>query len=927
MEAGDLERFFSTADIGVEVDRLGPGARALVRVSPVHGDALELSLPDACRAFLSFASDSGSPPYRFLFHLARLFRAIWNGFAFAPIPVVLGKELEIAWRPLDTVGSIRDALDDIARYECALLAAPTRSAAKATKTTRRGAADRPASRARKATTARSCVDILASAFLTERSRSVRYAVSGGDEHFRNLFALFFGAAPLRVDSPAAQSLPLAIDGWLSVLRTDFSAWRYRFSLAERRASAAATPATDSGAPSFRLSLDVIVKEKPVPLKDALDATGDRSVLRAPTALSAYLPEVLELSKKASVALSEKRLVEFLDDASPILSRLGVAVALPKSLHRELKPRLVIRASGSSRSSKKGQSLVSYLNLDSLLSYEWAIAIGDEVVSPAEFERLVRQKSALVKFRDGFVRLDPDEVARLLRKARASAPPRRDEFIRAHFAGDAVAHESAKKYLDGLFAERVAAVPSALRAELRPYQARGLNWAYSLLASGFGCVLADDMGLGKTVQAIAVLLRLEEDGALEGGKALIVAPAALLTNWERELSRFAPSLSARRYHGAARSLSAPARVLLTTYQTAARDAEKLSAEGFALLIADEAHLMKNAETVAAKALKALPARYRLALSGTPVENRLEDLRSLFDFVLPGYLGSPAEFKKEYRVPIEVERNAEAAKRLKDITAPFLLRRLKTDKSIITDLPEKVTINEYAALEKGQAALYESVVASALAESEGVSEPIERSALILKLLTALKEICDHPRAYDGESPPNAALSGKCALLIALLGEILRGREKVLVFSQYVGVLEILKTIIADELDERAIVYHGGLTPKRRDEAVEKFQTDGNSRIMLVSLKAGGLGLNLTAASRVIHFDLWYNPAVESQATDRAFRIGQRRDVFVHRFITRNTFEERIEAMLESKRELAEMTVSSGESWLSRMDHEELKRLFAR
>jgi len=902
--SGELERMFSSADISVKVDAFAPGTKARILVTPVSGDPVEFSIIDTCQVFLLFSSDSGSAEYRFLFYLARLLRTIWNGSAFAPVPFVSERELEIVWRPIDKVASIKDAINDISRYECALF--PSASKAKSAS-------------ARKAVSARSSVDILISAFLTQKVRSLRYSVPGGDEFFRNLFDAFFSGAKIRVDKPALQSLPLAIDTWLSVFRTDFSAWKYRFCLSEKKVK------TQSPVPTFNLSLDVVVEGKSVPLKDALDVTGDRTVLSAPVTLSAYLPEILELSKKNSVSLSEKRLVDFLDTSSPILSRLGVGIVLPKNLHGELKPRLVLRANSAKKTSKKSTSLVSYLDMDSLLSWEWAIAIGDEVVSADEFELLVEQKSALVCFRDGYIRLDPLEVSKLLKQTRGSSHPEKHEFIRSYLAGEAIVSEDVDKSLQKLFSEHKVTVPASLNAELRPYQERGLNWVYSLLTNGFGCILADDMGLGKTVQAIAVLLRLEEDGALLDGRTLIVAPAALLSNWERELSRFAPDLTVKRFHGTARSLSHPARVMLTTYQTAVRDFERLKAEEFTFIIADEAHLMKNAETAASKTLKALPAKFRLALSGTPVENRLEDLRSLFDFVFPGYLGTPASFKKEFRVPIEVERREEEANRLKAITAPFLLRRLKTDKTVITDLPDKVTINEYAVLEKGQAALYESVVLQALEESEKATEPFERSALILKLLTSLKQVCDHPRAYDKESPSDAARSGKCALLLALLEEILRGREKVLIFSQYVEVLEILKTIIADELDERAILYYGGMTQKKRDEAVEKFQNEAATRIMLVSLKAGGLGLNLTAASRVIHFDLWYNPAVENQATDRAFRIGQKRNVFVHRFITRNTFEEKIEAMLESKRELAKMTVSSGESWLARMSHEELKALF--
>jgi SNF2 family DNA or RNA helicase len=273
-----------------------------------------------------------------------------------------------------------------------------------------------------------------------------------------------------------------------------------------------------------------------------------------------------------------------------------------------------------------------------------------------------------------------------------------------------------------------------------------------------------------------------------------------------------------------------------------------------------------------------------------------------------------------------RNKTQAEALRKITAPFLLRRLKTDKAIIKDLPEKIVVNEYAALEKSQAALYESVVAESIEKSEKI-EPSERSSLILLLLTSLKQICDHPRVFDKESPAGSGLSGKAQLLLALLEEILANHEKTIVFSQYVETLDCLERIIRNELGESPLVYHGGLSQNARSEVINRFQNDSASRILLISLRAGGLGLNLTAASRVIHYDLWYNPAVENQATDRAFRIGQKRNVFVHRFITKNSFEEKIDAMLSSKQELADMTVTSGESWLAKMSHEELKALFDR
>jgi SNF2 family DNA or RNA helicase len=647
-----------------------------------------------------------------------------------------------------------------------------------------------------------------------------------------------------------------------------------------------------------------------------------SLLRAPTALSNYLPEIRTLMTEKTVGLSEERLAGFLESAAPLLSRLGIGVTLPKALKRELKPRLVLKAEGDG---KGGGALVSYLGLDSLLNWEWRVAVGDRIMDLGEFERLCRRKRSLIRFRDGFVKLDPEELARLLKRANG-APPGVNDFLKAHFAGDSVLAFDAQEVVQRLFEERRFPPPASLAASLRPYQLRGYNWVCSLLMAGFGCILADDMGLGKTVQSIAAMLRLKEEGLL-ADCCLIVAPAALLENWERELARFAPSLSASRYHGAGRRLDkARHDVFLTTFQTAARDASWLERQTFSLLIVDEAHLIKNAEARISQTIKKLRPQFRLALSGTPVENRLEDLRSLFDFILPGYLGTQAEFKREYRHPIEALRNAEKAGALRKITAPFLLRRLKTDKTIIKDLPDKIVANEYAVLEKEQAALYEGMVAETMDKLEYLA-PKDRAALILSLLTSLKQICDHPRVYDKESPAVSALSGKALLLLALLEEILASREKVLVFSQYVETLDCLSQIITGEMGEPVLLYHGGMSQKARSETIAAFQNDPACRLLLVSLKAGGLGLNLTAASRVIHYDLWYNPAVENQATDRAFRIGQKRNVFVHRFITKNSFEEKIDAMLSSKRELAEMSVSSGESWLTRMSREELRSLFDR
>jgi SNF2 family DNA or RNA helicase len=782
---------------------------------------------------------------------------------------------------------------------------------------------------KQAVSGKSVVDILASAFLNEWVRHKFMLFRGnfnkeGSDEYKQLLNLFFMGMFIDVSAPAKRSLPMAIDRWLSVLHINFSAHRYAINIKDisKRGEDDALEAID-----FGISMDIITEtedanQKLNTKKTALSKCSDLQMLRAPIALSNYLPEIKELFTNSNIALSEARLVSFLDSASLLLTRLGITINLPKALVKELKPRLAVK--GKIDTANTAGSLVKYLDLNALQDFEWQIAIGDEVMSLKEFEKLVKLKRALVRFRDGFVKMQAEEFSRLLKKAKSQTPDIND-FLKAHFSGDSVLTFDARETIDNLFREHDFPIPQSLNADLRPYQIRGYNWVCSLLFSGFGCILADDMGLGKTVQSIAAILRLKEERLL-GESCLIVAPAALLCNWEKELNRFAPTLKVSRYHGTGRRFDKTSDVFLTTYQTTVRDAEKLKKKPFSLLLVDEAHLMKNAQTRISRTVKHLRSKYRLALSGTPVENRLEDLRSLFDFILPGYLGDAAKFKEQYRIPIEVKRNREKAQTLQKITSPFLLRRLKTDKNIIKDLPEKIVMNEYAVLEKEQAALYETVVAESMEKSKKL-EPKERSSLILYLLTSLKQICNHPRVYDKESPATMELSGKAQLLVTLLKEILGNREKTLVFSQYVETLECLQKIINKELGEAALIYHGGLGQEKRAKIVNTFQTDSASRILLISLKAGGLGLNLTAASRVIHYDLWYNPAVENQATDRAFRIGQKRTVFVHRFITKNSFEEKIDAMITSKQELADMTVKSGESWLARLSHEELKELFER
>lgn len=872
----------------------GPERRLSLILRHPLSDEVELSLLDAAPAFLSAEDGEGSPSYRFFFYLYRLLYLILRSGAFVPAPDLRGTTLRVAWKPLVSVADVGTLVEAVGALCPPLLQL-----------------DRGGKRPVWAD-GRSTAEFLLTTLCTQYVQGLDFRGSDpvGD--------LFFSGKSLQTDTVAYRSTPWAIHSWVAVLDRRNDTFRYRFRVTERPAE------TEDRSRSYRLGVDLSRKgdgkawcklHQAASLGDAVAALSFASML------AGYLPELGELQGKGAVDLEENRLLFFLQEAAPVLRRLGAEVILPKDLRRALKPRLVVGA----KKIKGTGSLSKGFDLNTLMAYDWKVAVGDTVVSLAEFRALLKEGRKIVRFKDGFLRVEADELRRLLE--RADRPPRTAEAVAAFLGGAVAFTEEAREAWGALFREKRAPLPRALAAELRPYQLAGYRWAWNNLSNGFGCLLADDMGLGKTVQAIAVLQKMKEEGRLEEG-ALVVVPASLLTNWRRELTRFAPELRVKDYYGPRRSLSTDQEVLLSTYETVLRDAEKLGGRNFSLLILDEAHGLKNAATKRAQAIRTLKVSAKLALSGTPVENRLEDLRAIFDLVLPGYLGDAATFRSAWRVPIELHRDVEAAEELKRITAPFLLRRLKTDPKIVPELPEKTVIDEYAPLSPSQAALYESALAELAGPgAEALTEPGERGALLFKLITALKQICNHPRAYDGESPLEADLSGKAKLLLDLLRSALEGGEKVLVFSQYVETLSILADLVESELGEACLVLHGGLSREQRTRAVDRFQHDAAYRIFLISLKAGGVGLNLTAASRVVHYDLWFNPAVENQATDRAFRIGQTRRVFVHRLISTGTFEEKIDAMIKAKRELAELSVAKGESWLADLAPQDLKNLFLR
>ena len=486
----------------------------------------------------------------------------------------------------------------------------------------------------------------------------------------------------------------------------------------------------------------------------------------------------------------------------------------------------------------------------------------------------------------------------------------------------------------------------LNAVLRPYQIRGFSWLVQNAMLGLGSLLADDMGLGKTVQVIACVAELKARGELDRGKVLIAAPASLLVNWEREIERFAPGLTAQIYHGKDRTIfgldqSRPD-VIITSYGILKRELPQLSQMQFRLLVLDEAQAVKNAKTGQAKAAQEFPAESVIALTGTPVENRLAEYWSIFSIVEPGLLGSPAQFRRDFVMPIEEHRDRAAIDRFRRITSPFLLRRVKTDPGILDELPEKNVVDYFTTLTPKQVALYEECLKANLEsletldresrEQEAAGDRLQaaqarlsRRGQILRMILNLKQISNSPSQFQKEFVDKPD-SGKAEALLELLRRCRQSGRKALVFTQFREMGERLVRWIEDATGRKPEFLHGGVPAAKRMEMVDAFQNNPDSEVFILSLKAGGTGLNLTAASAVIHYDLWWNPAVEDQASDRAWRIGQRRDVVVYRFITAGTFEEKVNEMLKKKRELADLAVGVGESWIGDLTDDEIKSIFS-
>ncbi len=489
-------------------------------------------------------------------------------------------------------------------------------------------------------------------------------------------------------------------------------------------------------------------------------------------------------------------------------------------------------------------------------------------------------------------------------------------------------DAARDLIKNLTKPEAVDLPDKLDATLRPYQLRGYEWLYKNARIGFGSLIADDMGLGKTLQVIATLQKFKEEGAFKKNKGLVILPTTLLTNWTKEIARFAPGLRAHIYHGPNRSKLGfeGTDLVLTTYGVVRSEEETFTKTNWPVVVIDEAQNIKNPSTAQTKAIKKIKAGVRIAMSGTPVENRLSEYWSIIDFVNKGYLGTLKKFSQDFSIPIEVDRDQHRLEVFKRMTEPFILRRVKTDKTIIQDLPDKIEMDQSCQLSGEQAALYQSVVDTALRGIEGAKDGFKRSGLIFKMMTALKQICNHPTHYLKKGGNDPAASGKSTMLLELVQQLLENGEKALVFTQYEEMGTLLQTMFAQQLKLEVPFLHGGVSRKNRDAMVEDFQNNRATRLLLLSLKAGGTGLNLTAANNVIHYDLWWNPAVEAQATDRAFRIGQTRNVLVHRLITEGTFEESINQLIQNKKELANLTVANGETWIGEYSNADLQALVA-
>ena len=700
---------------------------------------------------------------------------------------------------------------------------------------------------------------------------------------QEVMQMFFAGTPQQFEEFENREYPFAIQQWLS-----------RFFITQKDY----VPVIQVEENDDEFEIKVAVNDKTKPLEPPIllrDVFSNKkyvkmrmTALRDLAMLIEYFPrlnDLLSTQGKAQLFFNSTEFVNILFKILPTINLFGIEILMPKSLKKLLRPQVSMAiVSQEERGVVKKSSIVG---IQEMLSFNWRIAVGDRMVTKNEFYGLIKKFKGIVKINEEYVFFDENAIQKLIMQLESPPPVDPTQLLQAALTEE---YNGAKVQLDKstqdlmqkLLSNDETAIPENLLATLRPYQERGYAWMYKNSRLGFGSIIADDMGLGKTLQVITTLLRLKADGELnDKQKAIIVVPTTLLTNWSKEIVKFAPSLKSHIYHGQNRSLEPlkEADILITTYGVARSETTKLNKQKWLVLVIDEAQNIKNPTTKQSKAIKKIKAPVKIAMSGTPVENRLSEYWSIFDFVNKGYLGSLNKFKDNYARPIEIDRDKKKLDHFLKVTSPFIMRRLKTDKSIISDLPDKIEKDDYCVLTKQQTAIYQNVIDTTMKMVES-ADGIKRRGMVLKLITSLKQICNHPRQFLKKGDAEPAYSGKSMFVLDTLQQVLDRNEKVLIFTQYREMGNMLIKMIQDEFDIEAPFLHGGTPRKKRDEMVENFQNDRNTKIFILSLKAAGTGLNLTAANNVIHYDLWWNPAVEAQATDRAYRIGQSKKVMVHR-----------------------------------------------
>lgn len=712
-------------------------------------------------------------------------------------------------------------------------------------------------------------------------------------------------------------------------------WRLSYFLQASDDPSLLVPAGDVWKES-RDTLSYLTRKFDNPQEKLLADLGKASRLFPP------IEESLNTAMPEAADLETQQAYKFLKESAPLLSESGFGVLIPPWWNKgAAKTQLGIKLNVKpKREPKIGKGIFTF---DSIINYNWQLSLGGETISEEEFVHLSSLKEPLVRIRGQWVELKKDEIDAAIKffRSKNSGEMTLSEAMKLSIGHDdsqtglPIAGFEAHGKLSSLFEQlsghkgiKQIKQPGSFIGELRPYQVKGFSWLAFLRQYGLGACLADDMGLGKTIQLLALLLKDKEEGI--DMPTLLICPTSVVGNWQREAKKFAPSLRVLVHHGINRRKKEFLEnvqdydLVISTYALTHRDEDVLARVEWNGVVLDEAQNIKNSSTKQSQAVRQLKAGYRVALTGTPVENRLSELWSIMEFLNPGYLGSAAGFRRVFSLPIERYNDKEAGLRLRSIVTPFVLRRLKADSSIIKDLPDKIEIKEHCNLTREQATLYEAVVKDMLRKIEE-SEGIERKGAVLSALMRLKQVCNHPAHFLGDGSSLSERSGKLNRITEMLEEVLAEGDSVLIFTQFAEMGRMLMAHFQKVFGQEVLFLHGGVNQKQRDQMVMRFSENNCPRIFILSLKAGGVGLNLTRANHVFHFDRWWNPAVENQATDRAFRIGQTKNVLVHKFICDGTLEERIDEMIEVKKELAENIIGTGEGWLTEMTTQQLKELF--